>query len=124
MTETMQPAAPSASRRRLTPLRPPIDSPAEPAGDATAFAELGCRLARQLFDASLRLDSLHAVYDRPEPTLEELRTANLAVGDVLDQLSTLLHDTGKTILADAIDRIPPDPTRQEWPDPVWRSRRG
>ncbi|MCX4092997.1 hypothetical protein [Nocardia sp. alder85J] len=124
MTETMRPVPlpPTAMRGRLIPLGPPLQA-TESAEGTVAFAELGCRLARRLFDASLRLDALHAVYDRPDSTREELRTAGVAIGDVLDQLSLMLHDTGKTILAQAIDHIPDDPARLEWPDPLRRTRR-
>ncbi|WP_019926084.1 hypothetical protein [Nocardia sp. BMG111209] len=120
MTETLPPA--SSPSTRLTPV-PRVGESAESFGDSVALAELGCRLARQLFDAGLRLDSLHAVFDRPNPSVEELRTANRAVGDILDQLSSMLHDTGKTILADAIDRIPHEPVQPDWLDPVRRTRR-
>ncbi|MQY27770.1 hypothetical protein [Nocardia aurantia] len=121
MTETFSVPSPIT---RVAAVRPLPGEGAESPSGAAALAELGCRLARQLFDAGLRLDALHAVYDRPDASREDLRAAGIAVGDILDRLGTMLHDTGKTILADAIDRMPYEPVEYEPTDPVRRSRRG
>ncbi|MGV9678449.1 hypothetical protein ACWDSJ_24485 [Nocardia sp. NPDC003482] len=67
--------------------------------DALPFAELGDRLARHLFDAGLRLDSLHTVFDRETASAAELRHASAAVGEVLDRLDAILRETALTVLA-------------------------
>ncbi len=62
--------------------------------DAVTFAQVSHRLARNLFDAGLRLDSLHEVFEQNSVTAAELRTASTAVGTVLNQLDAVLRETG------------------------------
>src|SRR6476659_6780432 len=66
----------------------------ELSGNATAFADSSDRLVRRLFDTGLRLHKLRMVFDRPDPSAAELRTASDAIAAMLDDLDGLIRETG------------------------------
>ncbi|WP_062990350.1 hypothetical protein [Nocardia anaemiae] len=70
----------------------------ELSGNATAFADSSDRLVRRLFDTGLRLHKLRMVFDRPDPSAAELRTASDAIAAMLDDLDGLIRETGLAML--------------------------
>ncbi|MEV4127913.1 hypothetical protein [Nocardia sp. NPDC049707] len=76
----------------------------ELSGTATAFTDSSDRLVRRLFDTGLRLHKLRMVFDRPDPSPAELRTASDAIAAMLDDLDGLIRETGLTMLDLAHER--------------------
>ncbi|WP_433622606.1 hypothetical protein [Nocardia sp. CA-120079] len=76
----------------------------ELSGNATAFADSSDRLVRRLFDTGLRLHKLRMVFDRPDPSAAELRTASDAIAAMLDDLDGLIRETGLAMLDLAHER--------------------
>ncbi|WP_280265475.1 hypothetical protein [Nocardia wallacei] len=88
-----------------TPPHPFFDPVPNLTGDT---ATLACdRLVRHLFDVGLQLHTLQAIFDQPHTTPEQMRAASDAVGIVLGDLDTLIHDAGLAMLAHSADSIPP-----------------
>ncbi|WP_433598701.1 hypothetical protein ACQPXH_23720 [Nocardia sp. CA-135953] len=76
----------------------------ELSGTATTFADTSDRLVRRLFDTGLRLHKLRMVFDRPDPSAAELRTASDAIAAMLDDLDGLIRETGLAMLDLANER--------------------
>ncbi|MEU0505110.1 hypothetical protein [Nocardia sp. NPDC005998] len=71
---------------------------------ATAFTDSSDRLVRRLFDVGLRLHKLRVVFDRRDPSSEELQTTRDAIAEMLDDLDSLIRETGLTMLELARER--------------------
>lgn len=92
------------------PIPPPLSGDFDPtrlAGSAAAYVDANDRLIRRLFDIGLRLHSLRAEFDRPEPTPERMRAAGHTVGEILDSLDTVIRDAALATLSLARDHTPP-----------------
>lgn len=88
----------------------PLD--AQLSGDMAVFVDSSDRLVRRLFDIGLTMDSVRAVFDRPESTLAELRGAGSEIGGLLDDLDELIRDAGLAMLGVAMTNVsPPRPVR-------------
>ena len=74
-------------------------------GDVAAFVDSSDRLVRRLFDIGLNMDSLRAVFDRPEATPDELRAAGTEIGGMLDDLDALIRDAGLAMLGVAMTNM-------------------
>ncbi len=90
-------------------------------GDVAAFVDSSDRLVRRLFDIGLRMDSLRAVFDRPESTPEQVREAGAEIGELVEDLDTLIRAAGLAMLGVARNTVPPSVYRQS-PRPGARRR--
>ncbi|MGY4100859.1 hypothetical protein ACW2Q0_15080 [Nocardia sp. R16R-3T] len=79
-------------RRSLGPTK-------ELSGTGAALGDSSDRLLRRLLDTGLRLHKLRMVFDRPDPSPTELRTASDAIAVMLDDLDGLIRETGLAMLA-------------------------
>ncbi|WP_433679654.1 hypothetical protein [Nocardia sp. CA-119907] len=82
---------------------------------ATAFADSSDRLVRRLFDVGLRLHKLRVVFDRRDPSSAELQTTSDAIAEMLDDLDSLIRETGLAMLELARERHA-EPPRQPHPE--------
>jgi hypothetical protein len=66
--------------------------------NTNAFAALGDQLVRDLLDTSLRLDRTRSVFDSGDPTNAEIDEFRTAVVEIVDNLNTMIRDTGLAML--------------------------
>jgi len=93
----------------------------ELSASATTFADSSDRLVRRLFDVGLRLHKLRVVFDRRDPSSEELRTTSDAVAEMLDDLDGLIRETGLAMLELARERHA-EPPHQTHPEATYGGR--
>ncbi|MEV6774079.1 hypothetical protein AB0N05_36140 [Nocardia sp. NPDC051030] len=70
-----------------------------------ALADASHRLVRHLFDVSLQLHPLHAVFDRADATPDEIRAASTAVTGVLEDIDMLMSDARLVMLSIALEQL-------------------
>ncbi|NNH68723.1 hypothetical protein HLB23_02310 [Nocardia uniformis] len=98
----------------MTDASPPIPPPRSGDFDPTrladsqaAYMDSNDRLIRRLFDIGLRLHTLRAEIDHPDPAPERMRAAGTAVGEILDGLDIVIRDAGLAMLSLAREHTAP-----------------